>query len=78
MARPSTPRPRRPRGKLSVGMRGHLASKKGEPASISEIKAVTEPKAGIAPASCRRSALQTSGASSGCLRALSDSGWVRR
>jgi hypothetical protein len=39
-------------------MREYLASKKGEPASISEIKAAIEPKVGIAPASSYRSALQ--------------------
>jgi hypothetical protein len=38
-------------------MREYMASKKGEPASISEIKAAIEPKVGIAPASSCRSAL---------------------
>jgi hypothetical protein len=39
-------------------MREYLASKNGQPASISEIKAALEPKLGISPASSYRSALQ--------------------
>jgi hypothetical protein len=58
MTRTSKPRQRRPQGELSAAMREYLASKKGEPASISEIKAAIEPKVGIAPASSYRSALQ--------------------
>jgi hypothetical protein len=51
------PRKRRPHGELSTAMREYLA-KKGEPASISEIRAAVESKVGIAPASSYRSALQ--------------------
>jgi hypothetical protein len=58
MARLSRPQKRRPHGELSAAMREYLASKNGEAASISEIKAAIEPKVGIAPASSYRSALQ--------------------
>lgn len=58
MARTSAPRLRRPHGELSSAMREYLASKNGEPASISEIKAALAPRLGIAPASSYRSALQ--------------------
>lgn len=51
-------RQRRPHGELKAAMREYLASKKGEPASIAEIKAALEPRIGIAPASSYRSALQ--------------------
>jgi hypothetical protein len=37
-------------------MREYLASKKGDPAPISEIKVAIEPKVGIAPASSYRNA----------------------
>ena len=39
-------------------MREYLGSKKGQPASISEIKAALEPKVGVAPDSSYRSGLQ--------------------
>lgn len=57
-ARASASRHRRPQGELTAAMREYLASKKGQPASISEITAALEPKLGIAPASSYRSALQ--------------------
>jgi hypothetical protein len=47
-----------PHGELSAARREYLASKNGEPASISEIKAAQAPKPGLAPASSYRSALQ--------------------
>ena len=52
------PRKRRPHGELKLSMREYLASKKGQPASIAEIKKALEPKIGIAPASSYRSSLQ--------------------
>lgn len=58
MARTAGSRQRRPHGELKTAMREYLASKKGESASISEIKAALEPKIGIAPASSYRSSLQ--------------------
>ncbi len=39
-------------------MRDYLASKEGEPASITEIKAAIAPKVGVAPDSSYRSGLQ--------------------
>jgi hypothetical protein len=50
MARTSASRLRRPHGELSAAIREYLASKNGESASISEIKAVLASKLGIAPA----------------------------
>ncbi len=49
---------RRPHGELKNAMREYLASRGGEPASISEIKAAVEPKVGSAPDSSYRSGLQ--------------------
>lgn len=53
----SKPRKRRPHGEVKNAMRDFLAAK-GEPASISEIKAGIEEKVGTAPDSSYRSALQ--------------------
>lgn len=53
----SKPRKRRPHGEVKNAMRDFLAAK-GEPASISEIKAGIEKKVGMAPDSSYRSALQ--------------------
>lgn len=58
MSTPGGPRQRRPHGELKAAMREYLAGKKGEPASIGEIKAALEPKIGIAPDSSYRSGLQ--------------------
>lgn len=49
---------RRPHGELKSAMREYLASKKGESASIAEIKAALAPAIGIAPDSSYRSGLQ--------------------
>jgi hypothetical protein len=54
----SSRRKRRPHGELKTAMREYLASKKGEPASITEIKAAVTPKVGTAPDSSYRSGLQ--------------------
>jgi len=51
-------RQRRPHGELRSAMRDFLASRGGEPATIAEIKAGVQDKAGEAPASSYRSALQ--------------------
>lgn len=51
-------RSRRPHNQLKEAMREFLASRKGEPASIAEIKVGVEPKVGTAPESSYRSALQ--------------------
>jgi hypothetical protein len=56
--RETNSRQRRPHGELKTAMREYLASKEGEPASISEIKAAIEPRVGIAPDSSYRSGLQ--------------------
>lgn len=56
-ARTSNPQ-RRPHGELRMAMRDYLASKHGQPASISEIKAALEPRLGIVPDSSYRSGLQ--------------------
>lgn len=49
---------RRPHGELKKSMRNYLESKKGEPASIAEIKEALRHEIGEAPASSYRSALQ--------------------
>lgn len=51
-------RQRRPHNELKGAMRDFLASKDGEPASISEIKAGVRDQVGDAPDSSYRSALQ--------------------
>jgi hypothetical protein len=59
MSRPgSAPRRRRRRGELREAMREYLESRKGQTASISEIKAAVTLKLGVAPDSSYRSALQ--------------------
>jgi len=56
--RAPAPQKRRPHGELKHAMREYLASKRGQPASINEIKAAVEPKLGICPDSSYRSGLQ--------------------
>lgn len=51
-------RQRRPHNELKSAMRDFLASKGGESASISEIKAGVRDQVGVAPDSSYRSALQ--------------------
>lgn len=51
-------RRRRPHGELKAAMRDYLASKRGRPASIKEIKEAVEPKLGTSPDSSYRSGLQ--------------------
>ncbi len=51
-------RKRRPHGELKAAMREYLGSKRGQSASISEIKAAVEPRVGVAPDSSYRSGLQ--------------------
>jgi hypothetical protein len=55
---PSNPQQRRAHGELKAFMREYLASREGQPASISEIKAALEPRLGVVPDSSYRSALQ--------------------
>jgi hypothetical protein len=57
-AKVPAPQTRRPHGELKTAIREYLGSKEGRPASISEIKAVLEPKIGHAPDSSYRSSLQ--------------------
>ena len=51
-------RQRRPHNQLKTAMAQFLASRKGQPASIAEIKAGCESEVGTAPDSSYRSALQ--------------------
>jgi hypothetical protein len=58
MSKDAPPRQRRPHGELKLAMRDFLASRKGEPASITEIREGVESVVGRAPDSSYRSALQ--------------------